>query len=102
MLKATTTLPLPQRQEKSPVAPAPARPTPDLTRWHGLIAELRNPDLELDCETFAGIWREYTRLKARGVKFDEMLVALLTLLSRQVMLSEAGVDDFVPLTGRAA
>lgn len=85
-MKATIALPLPQCKGKP-------RTLPDLTRWNRLIADLRNPDLELDAETFAAIWHEYSRLKARGYQHDPMVTALLLMLHRQVMLTDDGVTD---------
>lgn len=64
-------------------------PTPD--RWAALAARLRDPDLELDVDTFADVWRAYLFEKRRR-PIDPLLVALLLMLQRQVMLTHDDVE----------
>ena len=72
----------------------------DFDRWSALAAELARPDVELTADEFAAVWRVYVVEKRRGRVFDPMLVALLLVLSRQVLQLDAGVDDFTPLPER--
>jgi hypothetical protein len=75
-----------------PLAAAPipgAVSTPVVDRWAALAAVLRDPNFELDCEGWAGLWLAFTAERRRGRQFDPTLVALMQCLSRQVMTADA-------------
>lgn len=63
-----------------------------LTAWESIARQLRNPDLELDAETFAGIWTAWQAAKRAGVTTCPVLAALLGLLQRQVLLIDAEAE----------
>jgi hypothetical protein len=80
--------------------PAPLHPPtdPQWKRWHKLCDSLAGPHVELTIEEFAPVLATFRALQRSGAQFDPMLIALLSILERQVFFSLEDSDDDADLS----
>lgn len=65
---------------------------PVLQRWEQHIQDIQHPAYEMTPEEFTPVLLTYHQLRAAGVIFDPMLIALMTVLQAQVFATDDDSD----------
>jgi hypothetical protein len=63
-----------------------------VSNWRFITGALRDPSVELDCETFAEVLSAFHRLRAAGATIDDGLAAIMDALARQLRDTAADAD----------